>query len=164
MVGKRSEPNAPDTRMQLLVFKIGAQEYGVDVLKLREITRIQQPPRPPGSRRRYERSMMLNGDTIPLVNVRHRLRLSQKAPDQHTRVVVVDNEGELFGLVVDAVSEVLRVEPAAMEPLVEMPGEVNTEFAIGTVREEDRRITLLDPFRLAPEMVPVASQPVRPRN
>ncbi|MCK5329458.1 MAG: chemotaxis protein CheW [Candidatus Latescibacteria bacterium] len=146
----RSE-DASDTAddfLQLVSFRMGHEEFGVDILLVREINRMVEIAQVPKSPEYVEGIINLRGKVIPIVNLRLRMGLPEKENNKDTRIVVVELEDQLIGFVVDAVSEVLRIPRNITEPPPETATGIDAEFITGIAKMEDRLLILLNLNRL----------------
>lgn len=130
--------------LQLVSFRIGAEEFGVDILNVQEINRMTEITRVPKVPEYVEGVINLRGKVIPVVDLRKRLDLDTTEYDKSTRIVVVDVEGRTIGLIVDAVSEVLRLPSDAIEPPPELVTRIDQEYVRGVAKLEDRLLMFLD--------------------
>ena len=130
--------------LQLVSFKMGNEEFGVDILKVQEINRMLEVTHVPNSPPYVEGVINLRGKVIPVINLRQRLGLESKKWDKHTRIIVMELSGKTVGFVVDAVSEVLRIPKSVTEPPPAMDNEANTDYIMAVGKLEDRLLTLLD--------------------
>ncbi len=133
-----------DELLQLVSFKIGSEEFGVDILKVQEINRMVEITRVPQAPHYVEGVINLRGKVIPIVDLRKRFNLEVKEYDKNTRIVVVDIGGNIMGMVVDSVSEVLRLPSNTIEPPPEIAAGVNSEYIKGVAKLEDRLLIFLD--------------------
>jgi purine-binding chemotaxis protein CheW len=130
--------------LQLVSFKMGNEEFGVDILKVQEINRMLEVTHVPNSPPYVEGVINLRGKVIPVINLRQRLGLESKEWDKHTRIIVMELSGKTVGFVVDAVSEVLRIPKSVTEPPPTMGNEANADYIMAVGKLEDRLLTLLD--------------------
>lgn len=137
-----------DVILQLVTFTLGSEEYAVDILKVQEINRMKEITRVPNSPPYVEGVINLRGKVIPVVNLRKKFGLAEKESDEQSRIMIMDIQGITMGLVVDSVSEVLRVPSDIVEPTPPMASDISTEFIKGIAKLEDRLIILLDMDRL----------------
>lgn len=140
---------APEAREeQVVVFRVDHEVYGIDIAAVHEII-VWQPvtrvPRAPGF---VEGIINLRGSVIPVIDLRRRFGLPPGERGRHTRIVVVEIGRVMVGLVVDGVSEVLRIPAGAIEPPSEVIAGVDTEFIRGIARVDSRLVILLDPERI----------------
>ncbi|MCL4536863.1 MAG: chemotaxis protein CheW [Nitrospirae bacterium] len=134
--------------LQLVTFTLGNEEYAVDILKVQEINRMKEITRVPNSPQYVEGVINLRGKVIPVVNLRKKFGLAERENDEQSRIMIMDIQGITMGLVVDSVSEVLRVPSGIVEPTPPMASNISTEFIKGIAKLEDRLIILLDMDRL----------------
>jgi purine-binding chemotaxis protein CheW len=139
--GKRSD------LLQLVTFSLGNEEYAVDILKVQEINRMKEITRVPYAPAYVIGVINLRGKVMPVIDLRNKFGLDTKENDPHSRIMIMDIEGITMGLVVDAVSEVLRIPASIVEP-PPMAFEISTKFITGIAKLENRLIILLDMDRL----------------
>jgi purine-binding chemotaxis protein CheW len=137
--------------IQLVSFDLGTEEFGVDILKVQEINRMVSITRIPQAPYYIEGVINLRGKVIPVMDLRTKFGLESKARDKNSRIVVCDVDGSIVGMVVDGVSEVLRVSGSTVEPAPEITRGEGQRYVRGVVRLEDRLLLLLDVSRLASE-------------
>jgi purine-binding chemotaxis protein CheW len=138
---------------QLVVFELSGEHYGVDILRVDSIIRLQpvtQIPHAPGF---VEGVTNLRGTVLPVVDLRRRFNLQAREAIKDARIVVAQMEGATVGMVVDAVTEVRKVPEEDIEPPSPFVTTVDSAFIAGIAKVEDGRlIILLDVERvLAPE-------------
>jgi len=130
--------------LQLVSFKLGNEEFGVDILKVQEINRMLQVTHVPNAPPYVEGVINLRGKVIPVVDLRQRLGLERKENDKHTRIIVMELSGKVIGFVVDAVSEVLRIQKSVTEPPPQIGDGMNAQYITAVGKLDDRLLTLLD--------------------
>ncbi|MBI5444886.1 MAG: chemotaxis protein CheW [Deltaproteobacteria bacterium] len=133
-----------DGILQLVTFHVGDEEFGVEILDVREINRMMDITRVPHAPEFVEGVINLRGQVIPVVDLRKRFGLSAGERDKNTRIVVVELGGSVVGFLVDSVSEVLRVSRAVVEPPPSIVGGIESDYIDGVVKLEDRLLILLD--------------------
>lgn len=137
-----------DELLQLVSFKIGDEEFGVDILKVQEINRMLQVTRVPNAPDYVDGVINLRGKVIPIIDLRTRLNMPRKEHDKDTRIVVVELSGRVVGFVVDAVSEVLRIPKSVTEPPPSVVSGIDAEYITAVGKLEDRLLILLDLERI----------------
>ncbi len=137
-----------DEILQLVSFKIGEEEFGVEILAVQEIIRMIEITRVPNSPHFVEGVINLRGKVIPVVNLRNRLGLPPMEYSKSTRIIVVELEKKTVGFIVDSVSEVLRISTIVTEPPPQMVGRVDSEYIMAVGKLEDRLVILLDLNRI----------------
>jgi len=136
--------------LQLVSFHLDNEEFGLEILKVQEIIRIQELTRVPNSPDFVEGVLNLRGKVIPVVSLRKRFGLEPHDYDKDTRIVVTEVGGAIVGFVVDSVSEVLRISPETVEPAPRL-GKVKQEFISGVGKLDNRLLILLNVERIMTE-------------
>lgn len=134
--------------LQLVTFKLGKEKYAVDILKVQEINNMKEITPIPNAPAYMEGAINLRGRVIPVLGLRKRFCLEEKAIDDFTKIVVMDVQGVIMGILVDAVSEVLRVPADVVEPPPPVSTGSSTAFIKGIAKLEEGLVLLLDLDRL----------------
>jgi purine-binding chemotaxis protein CheW len=134
---------------QMVTFNLGEEEYGINILQVQEINRMVEITQVPQTEFYVEGIINLRGKVIPIIDLRKKFNMSEKDYDNRTRIVVVDVSSETVGLVVDSVSEVLRVPAGSLEETPklisgESGGYSGTGYIRSVVKLEDRLLIYLD--------------------
>ncbi len=144
----RNVRQAPVPQVQLVTFRVGGEEFGLDVFSVHEIIRYGGVTPVPRAPEFVEGILDVRGAVVPVVDLRRRFEAAGRAYDDDTRIVLVEYGGERLGLVVDSVREVLRApETAISAPPAYIRG-LAAEFVRGIVRLPDRLVILLDLDRI----------------
>lgn len=133
---------------QLVVFQLGAELYGVEISRVHEIIRLQSVTRVPRAPVFVEGVINLRGKVIPVVDLRRRFGLPTAEHTRASRIVVVELGDQVVGIVVDGVSEVLRVNTASVEPPSPVVAGIDSEYLHGIAKLSDRLVILLDLDRI----------------
>ena len=139
-----AESNSAMSEIQLVVFDLASEHYGVDISDVREIMRMQNITKVPGAVSYVEGVINLRGKVLPVLDLRKRLGLKVAEQTEESRIVVVDIADGEVGVIVDAVTEVLRVPNASIEPPSSMVAQGNSDYLRGIAKLTDRLIILLD--------------------
>lgn len=137
--------------IQLVSFKLAAEEYGVEVLKVREIIRLPAITKMPGMPPHVEGIINLRGKVIPVISLRRRFCLADSdTSDSHVRIVIMDVAGSLAGFIVDAVSEVIRIPSSEILPPPPMilTGSIGQEIITGVYNHAEHLLVILDIDRM----------------
>ncbi|HTY37420.1 MAG TPA: chemotaxis protein CheW [Bacteroidota bacterium] len=134
--------------LQLVSFKIGGEEFGVDILRVQEINRMMDVTKIPNAPSFVDGVINLRGKVIPVIDLRSRLGMERKERDTNTRIVVIEVHRRIVGFVVDSVSEVLRIPRSVTEPPPSIAGGVNEDYITAVGKLEDRLLILLDLERI----------------
>lgn len=142
------DPTREDKRAtapsQQLTFSLADEEYGVDILAVREIrswTRVTRIPQTPD----YVLGVLnLRGAIVPVVDMRVKFKMPEVRYDSFTVVVVLRIAGRVIGLVVDAVSDVVGFGVSQVKPAPQLGSLVDGSFIAGLATQDDRMVLLLD--------------------
>ncbi len=129
---------------QLVVFDLSSEAYGVDIGAVREIIRLQDITKVPRTPEFVEGVINLRGKVIPVVDLRKRFGLPAEDESKENRIVVVDIGAQDIGVVVDAVTEVLRIATESVEPPASVITTADSEYLLGIAKLDSRLIILLD--------------------
>ena len=128
---------------QYITFTLDAQEYGIDIMQVREIkgwTETTALPQSPA----YVRGVInLRGIIVPILDLRARFGMGTTAPTRMHAVIIVTTGARTVGLLVDAVSDIIAVEPGMARPVPETGPAVEEKFLEGLVPLADRMVTLV---------------------
>ena len=139
--------------LQLVTFTLRNEEYAVDILNVQEINRITEITQVPNSPSYVEGVINLRGKVMPVINLRKKFGLEDKETDETSRIIIMDIKGVTNGLVVDSVSEVLRIPTDIVEPPPPMSSDVSSKFINGVAKLDNRLIILIDIDELLGESV-----------
>lgn len=130
---------------QLVIFAIGDEEFGVDISQVREIVRLIPITYLPKAPDFIEGVVNLRGQVVAVIDLAKRLVISSKTRGENTRIIIVEIEGLTMGMIVDSVSEVLRLSADQIE---DVPSVIETEvqehYIYGVGKLKDRLLVLLD--------------------
>lgn len=140
----RSGPRTMGDQLQLVTFGLGDEEFGVDILAVREINRMMELTRVPQSPPEVEGVINLRGKIIPVLDLRKRFGLVGREQNEQSRIIVVEVHGRVLGFIVDRVHEVLRIDRSIVEPAPTMVCSIDSDFIAGVGKLDDRLLILLD--------------------
>jgi purine-binding chemotaxis protein CheW len=135
---------ADEAERQLVVFDLAGEAYGVNIGTVREIIRMQAVTHVPETPEYVEGVINLRGRVIPVVDLRRRFGLVASEHTAESRIVVVDIAGNDIGVIVDAVTEVLRVAGSAIETASALIASEDSYYMDGIAKIGDRLLILLD--------------------
>jgi purine-binding chemotaxis protein CheW len=130
--------------LQLVSFQLAQEEYGIEITKVQEIILMGEITRVPQTPKYIKGLINLRSTVIPIVDLRERFGLDQQEIGDETRIMVVNVAGKTIGIIVDAVSEVLRVSPDAIAPPPPTVAGLGREYLTGLAKLDDRLLILLD--------------------
>ena len=149
------EPSVQETRrgegtgtMQLVSFRLAQEEYAIEITKVQEIILMGEITRVPQTPDYIKGLINLRSTVIPIVDLRLRFGLPQERTGDETRIMVVNVAGRTIGIIVDAVSEVLRISRDQIAPPPPTVAGLGQEYLTGLVKLENRLLILLNVDRI----------------
>lgn len=139
----QGERTAAGNLSQIVSFRLANEEYGVDIMRVQEIILLGQITKMPEVPSYICGLINLRGHVIPIVDLRKRFGLSSHENNEHTRIIVVNVANKTIGMIVDAVDEVLRVNPNQIEPPPSSVAGIDHRYITGLVKLEDKLLILL---------------------
>ena len=140
-----AEKDVIGNETQLVVFRLGTEEFGVDISQVREIIRVGDITRIPGSPRYVDGVINLRGQVTTVVNLRNRLGLDGKAMDGNARIMILEVDKNVVGVIVDSVTEVKNLAAPQIEPLPDaLSTTVSSQYIQGVGKLEGRLLILVD--------------------
>jgi purine-binding chemotaxis protein CheW len=133
---------------EYLAFKLGEEEYGIDILKVQEIRGYENVTRIANAPEFIKGVINLRGIIVPIVDMRIKFNLGEPSYDQFTVVIILSIAGRVMGMVVDSVSDVTTLQPDQIRPAPQMGTALNTDYLVGLGTLEERMLILLDIERL----------------
>lgn len=130
--------------LQLVTFRLGSEEFSMDILKVQEIIRHMDLTRVPRTPDFVDGVINLRGRVIPVIDLRKRFGMAADERTSETRIIVADVNNSIVGLKVDAVSEVLRLPSDTVEPPPLLVKGTESDYIKGVGKLEGRLIILLD--------------------
>ena len=136
---------------QLVVFDLSDEAYGIDIGAVRSIIRMQEITNVPRAPEFVDGVINLRGKVIPVVDLHRRFGLPSTEQTKDSRVVAVDINGQDIGMVVDAVTEVMRIPVSSVEPPSSVIITDDSDYLMGIAKVDDRLIILLELERVFSE-------------
>ena len=129
---------------EFLTFRLGAEEYGIDILKVQEIRSYEAPTRIANAPAFVKGVVNLRGVIVPIVDLRLKLACDTAEYNSFTVVIVLNVRGRVVGAVVDSVSDVLELSAESIKEAPEMASAVDTNFITGISSVGERMLILMD--------------------
>ncbi len=129
---------------EFLTFRLGSEEYGMEILKVQEIRGYDAITQIANSPDFIKGVVNLRGIIVPIVDMRIKFRLGNATYDQFTVVIILNVAGRVMGMVVDAVSDVLTLQAEQMRPAPGLGSVIDTEYIMGLGTVDERMLILID--------------------
>lgn len=130
--------------LELLIFQLGTERYGIDIQQILEIIRFIEPTGIPNTISFLDGIISLRGKMIPVINGRKRLGHEPRLPDKKSRIVVLSDDLEMHGILVDSASQVVRLAKRDIEPTPSVVVGIDAEFINGVCEHKGQLIILLN--------------------
>ena len=127
-----------------LTFLLCEEEYGIEILKVREIVGLMDVTTVPQTDNYIKGVVNLRGKVIPVIDLRLKFSMQEAEPTQETCIIVVEVSNTLVGVVVDSVSEVLDIKNSEIEKAPQFGQDVDTKFITGLGKAKGKIVILLD--------------------
>ena len=137
-------------RRELISFRVGAQEFCVDIMVVREIRGWTQATPLPHSPNFLRGVINLRGAVLPIVDLAARFGFESAEPSERQVVIVAQINGQLVGLLVDAVSDILTVDDGVVQPPPDIASEIVRTSVQGLLAIDQRMVSLISLDRLLP--------------
>ena len=125
---------------EYLTFRLGGEEYGIDILRVQEIRSYEQPTRIANAPEFLKGVVNLRGVIVPIIDLRVKLNCPSAEFNAFTVVIVLNIRGRVVGAVVDAVSDVLELQGEAIKPAPSMNAQVDMSFITGIANVGERML------------------------
>lgn len=129
---------------EFLTFRLGGEEYGIDILRVQEIRSYEEPTRIANAPAFIKGVVNLRGVIVPVVDLRIKLGCEKVEYNGFTVVIVLNVRGRVVGAVVDSVSDVLELAGDLIKPAPEMSAAIDTSFITGIASVAERMLILMD--------------------
>ena len=133
---------------ELLTFKLGQEEYGIDILKVQEIRGYDAVTTIANSPEFIKGVINLRGIIVPIVDMRIKFKLGNVTYNELTVVIILNIANRVVGIVVDGVSDVIALTPEQLKPAPEFGGALDAQYITGLGAVDDRMIIVVDIERL----------------
>ncbi|MDR2072947.1 MAG: chemotaxis protein CheW [Spirochaetaceae bacterium] len=133
---------------QLVTFQLGEELYGIDIMDVKEIVRVQDVRALPNAPGYVEGIFNLRGEIIPIINLHKRFHLKKTLNSEEDELlsgfIIIDVDGMKLGVIIDRVSRVVAVEKEHIQPPPQMLTGIGTEYIQGVVRQEEGYLIILN--------------------
>jgi purine-binding chemotaxis protein CheW len=130
---------------QIVIFRLGDEEFGVNINEVRDIIRMDQVTKIPNTKPFIEGVINLRGSIIVVIDLAMKLGLPTKEPDKNTRIINIEMDDSIVGMIVDRATEVMRLSPEMIEPAPPIiTQKIDADYIDGVGIVGDRLLILLD--------------------
>jgi purine-binding chemotaxis protein CheW len=133
---------------QLVTFQLGEELYGVNIMDVKEIVRVQDVRAIPNAPFYVEGIFNLRGEIIPIINLHKRFHIKRAFTSEEDELlsgfIIIDIDGMKLGIIIDRVSRVVTVEKEDIQPPPQMLSGIGTEYIQGVVRQEEGYLIILN--------------------
>ena len=145
-----------NTQFQLVTFQLGDELYGVDIMDVKEIVKVQNVRPIPNAPYYVEGIINLRSEIIPIINLHKRFHIKKlvtasdvdELEEDEGGFIILDIEGNKIGIIIDRIARVVAVEKGTIQPPPQMLSGIGTEYIHGVVRQESTYLIILDTRRL----------------
>jgi purine-binding chemotaxis protein CheW len=133
---------------QLVTFQLGEELYGINIMDVKEIVRVQTIRAIPNAPTYVEGIFNLRSEIIPIINLHKRFHLKKLASSEEDELlsgfVILDIDGMKLGIIIDRISRVITIEKEDIQPPPQMFSGIGAEYIMGVVRQEQGYLIILD--------------------
>ena len=144
-----------NSQFQLVTFQLGEEFYGVDIMDVKEIVKIQNVRPIPNAPYYVEGIINLRGEIIPIINLHKRFHIQKLVSSGDDIIteddggfIILDIEGNRIGVIIDRISRVVSVDRSDVKPPPQMLSGIGTEYINGVIRQENEYLIILDTRKL----------------
>ena len=128
---------------QYVVFKIDKEEFGIDIMKVKEIIPYREPTRIPNCPEFIEGVLNYRGNVIPLINIKKRFSMGETELTKETRIIVISLNDREIGFIVDEASQTIRLDEEQIDPAPDIITEVDRRFISGVGKIDESRLLII---------------------
>jgi len=133
---------------QLVTFQLGEELYGINIMDVKEIVRVQAIRAIPNAPMYVEGIFNLRSEIIPIINLHKRFHLKKLASSEEDELlsgfVILDIDGMKLGIIIDRISRVITIEKEDIQPPPQMFSGIGAEYILGVVRQDSGYLIILD--------------------
>lgn len=128
---------------QFVVFRLDSEEFGIDIMSVKEIIPYEDSTKIPNSPEFVEGVINYRGNVIPIINLNKRFKLKNQEITGETRIIVINIEDKEIGFVVDEASQTLRLEGDQIDPTPDIISDVDRRYIKGVGKVDEKRLLIL---------------------
>jgi len=140
--------NVEDVVLQWVTFKLEGELYGINVIQVQEVLRVTEIAPVPGAPDYVLGIINLRGNVVTVIDTRRRFMLSERDIDDDTRIVIIEIMGQIVGLLVDGVAEVVYLRESEVESAPDVGNDESSKYIQGVVSRESGLLIMVDVNKL----------------
>ncbi len=133
-----------DPVMQWVTFRLGDEKYGINVMQVQEVLRVTEIAPVPGAPGYVLGIINLRGNVVTVIDTRNRFGLMSKETDDASRIVIIETESHIIGILVDSVAEVVEMRASEMETAPNVGNEETSKYIQGVTGRDNELLILVD--------------------
>ncbi len=130
--------------LELVGFTIANEFFALEINSIREIIKVNDITRVPNTPNYIKGVINLRGKVIPIIDMRKKLNLKQIVYDKNTRIIILEFNNMIVGIIVDSVREVLRIDSTVTEPPPSIVKGGNSDYITAVGKLDDKLINILN--------------------
>ncbi|WP_177420492.1 chemotaxis protein CheW [endosymbiont of Lamellibrachia barhami] len=139
-----AEVDANDSVLQLVTFRLKDESYGINVMKVQEVLRVTEIAPVPGAPPFVLGIINLRGNVVTVIDTRSRFGLPSAELDDSSRIVIIESEKQVVGILVDAVAEVVELNADEVDAAPNVGNDENSRYIQGVATRENGLLILVD--------------------
>jgi purine-binding chemotaxis protein CheW len=136
--------NTDDPMLQWVTFRLGGETYGINVMQVQEVLRYTEIAPVPGAPAYVLGIINLRGNVVTVIDTRHRFGLAASEISDHTRIVIIEADNHVLGILVDAVAEVVYLRQSEIETAPNVGNDESARFIQGVCNKNDELLILVE--------------------
>ncbi len=129
---------------QYVIFKLGKEEYGIDIMNVSEIVQYQESVKVPNSPVFIEGIINYRGKVIPIVCLKKKFKMESSINDANTRIIVINTNDRQIGFLVDEASQTVRIDDSDIDPTPDIITGIERKYITGVGKVDNRLIILIN--------------------
>lgn len=130
--------------MQWVTFRVGDEKYGINVMQVQEVLRVAEIAPVPGAPSYVLGIINLRGNVVTVIDTRNRFGLMSKETDDNSRIVIIETESHIIGILVDSVAEVVELRSSDIETAPNVGNEDTSRYIQGVTSRDNELLILVD--------------------
>ena len=142
---------ANDPEIQLVTFRLKDETYGINVMQVQEVLRVAEIAPVPGAPHYVLGIINLRGNVVTVIDTRTRFGLPQAEVDELSRIIVIESEAQVVGILVDSVAEVVDLHASEIDSAPNVGNEDSSRYIQGVASQDNDLLIVVDLNKLLSE-------------